>query len=599
MRLNAVQSGAASWLDRFGGPAVTLGAGCVYVATAMRTVQGGDSGELAAMAAHGGVAHPPGYPLYLLWLRLFAWLPTVPTHRAALATALLGAMSVAMLQAACRAWGTRRSVATVASALFASSPLTWRLSTEPEVFVLNVLIALAIVWLCAPRVLPARLETWRVALLGLAAGLGISNHHSIVLLAPLGLYTAIVSIRRASAPVRATLGGLGMLLVGLSPYVYLAIAARSAPNESPCIWGDTTTWDGFLHHFLRRDYGTFQLHATSRYEDPRAQLAYLGQTLLTDGLGFPLLGIAGATVGLAKLRRRALSGPTLALVAVLLFTGPLFALRLSLPPFGLSALVVKRFHLLPLVIATVIGALGLDVLLRARSRALEAAVIGLVATVVGIRTASTLPEVQAHQTPTLERYLRNVLGFAPKGSIILVSSDDLVGGFLYTRCALGVRPDVEVITPRLLLADWYWPRVSARLGFEVEHGVRSSPDGEPVMAASTLLTQLVETGRPVLLDGWFANGLETRFPSYPVGPLIRVASSWKDVPGPDDLFDANDELFHMMELDPSPPRKETWAGVRFASYARPWRVLASAFEREGNVGRAQACRARADALQPR
>ena len=205
--------------------------------------------------------------------------------------------------------------------------------------------------------------------------------------------------------------------------------------------------------------------------------------------------------------------------------------------------------------------------------------------------------MQAHQTPTIERYLRNVLAFAPKRSIILVSSDDLVGGFLYMKCALDVRPDVEVITPRLLLADWYWPRVSARLGFVVEHGVRSSASEEPVLAGGALLEQLVATGRPVLLDGWFASGLETRFPSYPIGPTIRVVGSWEAVPAPDDLYVANDELFRMMDIGPPPPNG-TWAGARFASYARPWRVLASAYDRAGDTARAQECRARADALQP-
>jgi len=587
-------------LARYAGPAVVLAAACAYVTTAMRTVQAGDSGELAAMGAHGGVAHPPGYPLYILWLRLFSWLPTVPTHRAALATAFLGALTIGMLQAACRAWGARRSVAVGASAVFAVSPLAWKLSTEPEVFTHNVLLALSIVLVSAPRVLSSHHEAWRVAMLGILAGLGISSHHSIVLLAPLGLYTAVVAVRRAHAPLRAALAAIGCLALGLSPYAYLFIAARSTPLDSPCQWGDTTTWAGFVHHFLRRDYGTFQLHATSQYFDPLAQIAYLARTLLTDGLAFSLLAPAGAVAALLRSGRRAVDGKILALTGAFLLTGPLFALRLTLPPTGVSGLVVERFHLLPLALATVLGALGFESLLRSRSgsRMVEASAIAVLSAIVVARTAWSVPAVRAHRTPTTERFLRNVFGFVPPRSVLLVSSDDLVGGFLYMQCALHARPDVEVITPRLLLADWYWPRVSARLGFVVEHGVRKAPSDDPTLDGAALLAQLIGTGRPVLLDGWYASGLETRVPSHPIGPLIRVSGSWTDVPPPDALFVANDELFRVMDMDRPPPAPQTWAGVRYASYARPWRVLAAAFERAGDAAKAEKCRARASAFEP-
>jgi len=207
--------------------------------------------------------------------------------------------------------------------------------------------------------------------------------------------------------------------------------------------------------------------------------------------------------------------------------------------------------------------------------------------------------VRAHQGPATERYLRNVLAFAPPGAILVVSGDDTVGGFLYMKCALGMRPDVDVVTPRLLLTDWYWPRVSARLGFTIEHGVRRDPSADPSMNGSVLLAQLVQSGRPVLLDTWFAPKLETRFPSYPIGPLVRVVPAWDEVPSPDALYAMNDELFREMVIDDPPPPAATWAGARFASYTRPWRVVAGALERAGDRTKADAARARADALQPR
>jgi hypothetical protein len=38
----------------------------LYIRTAYPTVAGGDNGELLSIACTGGVAHPPGYPLWVM-----------------------------------------------------------------------------------------------------------------------------------------------------------------------------------------------------------------------------------------------------------------------------------------------------------------------------------------------------------------------------------------------------------------------------------------------------------------------------------------------------------------------------------------------------
>lgn len=47
----------------------------VYVFTLAPSVMGGDSGELVLGAAHDGVLHPPGYPLFGMRGKIFASLP--------------------------------------------------------------------------------------------------------------------------------------------------------------------------------------------------------------------------------------------------------------------------------------------------------------------------------------------------------------------------------------------------------------------------------------------------------------------------------------------------------------------------------------------
>src|SRR5882724_9666524 len=168
------------------GGLVALCALVVYAYLAPAHVVDGDNAEFSTLSVTGGIAHPSGYPLYLLWLHATSWLPgSSPAHTAALATAILGGAAVAMLHAACRAWGARPLAATTACAIFAGAPVVMRVASEAEVFILNALLVSAVLWLAA-RGGPLRGER-RAAALGLVAGLALANHLTCVLVAPVGI----------------------------------------------------------------------------------------------------------------------------------------------------------------------------------------------------------------------------------------------------------------------------------------------------------------------------------------------------------------------------------------------------------------------------
>ena len=196
--------------------------------------------------------------------------------------------------------------------------------------------------------------------------------------------------------------------------------------------------------------------------------------------------------------------------------------------------------------------------------------------------------------PTTERYLRNVLAFLPPQSILVAAGDDLTGGFEYMQGALGERPDVVVLSPQLMLAEWYGPRMDRALGFPIEHARVKPGETRPSLNGRHLLEELVTSGRPVFLTAWFVPNLERGFFSYPIGPLVRVVPTPADVPPPPALFEENEAVFASMTLDETPPLASTWAGLRYPDYARPWTVLAGAFERAGDAEAAAECRARAE-----
>ena len=141
---------------------------------------------------------------------------------------------------------------------------------------LNTALVLTIVRLAAPEHWPD--ESRHAVLLALAAGLALSNHHTAVLAAPIGLFALVRSLRASDRPGRAAIASLGAFAVGLLPYAYLLF------TTSPCRWNDIASFADLAHHFLRSDYGTTQLATRPEAPEPLGQLRLLGGSFVESGI---------------------------------------------------------------------------------------------------------------------------------------------------------------------------------------------------------------------------------------------------------------------------------------------------------------------------
>ncbi len=156
-----------------------------------------DGGDLLAAALTRGVPHPTGYPTYQILLRAAialhggeparagAWLSALA---AALAAGLLADLGQRVLAGLGRPpTGRQRVAAGLAALAWAASPAVWGQATVTEVYALNALFAVGLLWLAwrwaAARAAGGTGRGW-LAAGGLALGLGLGNHVSLVLLLP-------------------------------------------------------------------------------------------------------------------------------------------------------------------------------------------------------------------------------------------------------------------------------------------------------------------------------------------------------------------------------------------------------------------------------
>jgi len=229
---------------------------------------GMDGGELLAAAYTVGIPHPPGYPTYMLLLKLFGTIVPIGdfAFRGNLFSALTASASVGLLY-----WTTyrfcrylapdgRRALWIAASALgsaaFAASPIFWSQAVITEVYTLNTLFIGVLLVIASELGLRLQGEaeltekqvTDRMTAFGLTLGLGLGNHLTLLAVAMPLLAWLWVRLDRSSVvspwPVAA-------LVIGLSIYLYLPIRAAQNP---PVNWGDAGTLDGMAWMLSGRAY---------------------------------------------------------------------------------------------------------------------------------------------------------------------------------------------------------------------------------------------------------------------------------------------------------------------------------------------------------
>jgi hypothetical protein len=204
----------------------------LYVRTGAPSLLTGDQAEHQMVAVTLGVSHATGYPLFtLLNAAAVRLLPFGDlARRVTLMSSLWGALAVLLAFLATRRLSGSALAGIVAAATLAVAPAFWSLAVVAEVYTLQALLIL-LVWRCL-------MAWWRdegraAPLYGaaLCSGLAASHHGSFVpIVAPAILLTAawpLLRPRPDSPPYgdrwRRALGAVGWGLLGLAPWLYLAV----------------------------------------------------------------------------------------------------------------------------------------------------------------------------------------------------------------------------------------------------------------------------------------------------------------------------------------------------------------------------------------
>lgn len=346
--------------------------GAIHLATSLRLVAPdvlpGDPGEFQVAAWQLGLAHPTGYPLYLLlgwlWQHGLALVGANPAWALNALSAVAAAAGVGLFYLVLMRWipgvPVRRRLAAGYGALLLGYNLTyWSQGLIAEVYALHAVLMLAVLLAAQSLVAYGRGRD----LIWLAAGAGLSlTHHamSLLWLPAVGLYLILAGVEWRRLPARSWLGAI---LAGLLPLLlYLYIPLRSGPEASPWyhqpLGSGTLTlyaggWDAFWTFLTGTSIGAgFRSAAAAWDQIPTAawlwhyHFGWIGLAMMVAGLvwlgttrQWALLALTGVYVVVQQTFNL-----FYAIEDILVYYIPLYMVGAAWAAFGLAGLVTGEWR---------------------------------------------------------------------------------------------------------------------------------------------------------------------------------------------------------------------------------------------------------------
>ena len=431
----------------------------LYLLTMPNVVGRADTFEFQVVIPQLGIAHPTGYPLYILLGRLFAALPMGSmAWRINLASAVFATLAASLLYLAGRRLWKEPVAALLAAVLFGLTPTLWSQAVQAEVYALNALFVATALWLIAvvldhgaekdsctePVFLWPSGSGWQrtVWLMALVIGLGLTNHLTTIILLPAAFLAVLLSYGQCLRAQDWRANGLLFLKVGLAFFLPLLLYAYL-----PIRWGALHDEPMGLARFMEWVFGSrFQgaLQLTAWLND-RTRYEIVWRLLLAE---WGWLNLLLALFGVAYAAYRSWR---VALVLLVVWAGYIFyALNYHVP--DLAVFLIPAHILIALFwSAGLAGILTLPVALLQRrgwtdwTLLLSACLILISLTPTLLRIVHNWPDTAYTDQVALQAWGEGVLSLPLEPDAAILADSEKIAPLYYLQQAEGWRPDLEIM----------------------------------------------------------------------------------------------------------------------------------------------------------
>ena len=356
----------ASRLGLLAPVAVWLASMAVYGRTLLPGIAFGDWGEMQTVSHVLGVAHPTGYPTYVIlaWIAQLAPFGTV-AWKLNLLSAVCVATALATLAAISGRLGVRPILAVAGALAIGAVGTVWAAATVAEVnplhlMLVSLLVHRALVW-------EDHRATRDLVLGGLLVGLALGDHLLTLFVAPfVVLFVLWAGRRELLARPTLIVAAAAAGIAGLAVYLYVPLAASRVPPP-PLPYNHPTTLESVLWLVSGAQFrGQFDFLSFKGPGEFVAALPALRDLALDRAtVILPLIGLLG--IGWLVIRRTAFG---LACVSILLIGTFIWANYLRL----------EHYLLVPWLVVGIGASVGLELISRG--------FVGVVAKLAGSRVGA-------------------------------------------------------------------------------------------------------------------------------------------------------------------------------------------------------------------
>ncbi len=401
-----------------------------------------DSPEIISSSTTLGIAHPPGYPLFILIAHLFSLLPLSQVcFRINLLSAFLTACVCALLFLFLK---NRLNLSTTCGLTFSLlwmtgiDSYTASLSAKTGIYVLTVLFLILIFYF---------LSQGKFLLFCFIWGLSLTNHWMSILGYSIGITWSIVSIyKKRTLDFKKIIVGLSFILIALSTYLYLPLRAIQNPLIN---WGDPSNYKKFLFHVFRMEYQ----NSREIFGSPLKwiqQLEFYFKLCIQEFYGIGVFSLLGL-YWIWKKKNTFITGLAISWIAfvVVLIT------YVNLPKSKFYLL--RNFSISSLFFLVVFSALGFDFFidsfnyLKRKKRLISLISLFCVFLLINIRT---IKNQQTFYTYTYN-YILNAWRSLPRHAFFFCKGDAVEFPCWYLQLIRGQRKDLVVLGSGSLPMAWY------------------------------------------------------------------------------------------------------------------------------------------------
>jgi hypothetical protein len=443
----------------------------IYFLTTSRSIGEIDSGELAAVQATWGIAHPTGYPMFSLLGYLYSKLPIAEPliFQLNLFQAILNSLTVIILNLTIHKIlenlylfvdekkfsylhtlrlndNIVKSVSFLSALVFAFSITFWKQATRVEVYSLQIFLTSIIIYYLLRVVISSSenkvVENKNWYLIAILIGLAFSNHLMTLYLLPATIYTFFV-VNKPSKRSYILFTQLMLISFSIAFFFYLLMMFRAQSNPEYTFMNEPRSFGALIDYVRGKYYESKMFQGIESVKKQSYQflniLSFSNESGFTGGeFGFFIIPVfSGMVFILIFLKRLRI------FYSLLIITSLFFVLNYSIPD-------IDEYFLVIFLLFTIASAIVTGILTQLIWKVKLVLLVFLYALLFW-QVKSNYPEIDRSNDYVIEDYATEVLNLLPSNAIVLTSDWPLFAAPSYfLQYALNIRKDVEVLGVEML-----------------------------------------------------------------------------------------------------------------------------------------------------